>query len=220
MQILLLIKRLLTLILLLTLISKYDAANWNCPSSPETTGTFDVNADCQLTSQVVMTGSLSLIGTTTTTLKTITAASGWRHFYYFNNDMAKSDRLTLKNLILHGGNTVESLTYNLEAGHMQSMLNINLGGSIFMVTVNGELKITNCVFSNNKAGTGGAIFYHTVMGQCLCNDADNDGYDDVQTSNECLTGPCTPGYRDGSVKIVDSHFKGNSALLGFIIMTL
>ena len=67
MQILLLIKRVLTLVSLLTLIRRYDAMDWNCPGTDgnplETTGIYTLPDDCILTNEIVVSGNLEITGT-------------------------------------------------------------------------------------------------------------------------------------------------------------
>eukprot|EP00942_MAST-04A_sp_MAST-4A-sp1_P008811 g8811.t1 len=183
MQILLLIKRALILVSLFTLIPKYDAVNWNC-STPETSGTFDVNDDCTLTIEVATTGDLSLEGTNQTTLKIITAAQDKRHFKVYNGNTGSAYSLTLKHLKLK---PTGILIIQLDTSGGTSVgdpVQGPFGGSIFMLTDTGALTIVNCIFDNHRAGNGGAIFYYS--------------YHNAST---------------GSVTISDSYFHDNKVAL-------
>ena len=152
MQILLLIKLVLTLVSLLTLIRRYDAADWDCPGTeqdlPATAGTFDVPEDCQLTTAVLVVENLALTGTKSGgALSVITAADSSRHF---NNN---AGTLTLTKLKLKDRMPIfVGMTYT-------DAFEYPLGGSIFMYG-GYALSINNCVFESNRASVGGAIFYY------------------------------------------------------------
>ena len=147
MQSLKLKRRLVLFILFLTFIRTAGSADWNCPSSPQTEGTFDVADDCTLSDEVEVSGDLQLTGTIAGgALSIVTAANSRRHFY--NPDKGT---LTLIKLKLTGGSILHT------PAQMATYPN-GLGGSIMMY---GEktLTITNCVFESNTARAGGAIFY-------------------------------------------------------------
>ena len=111
---------------------------WTC-SSPETSGIFKISSDCQLTSEVILNGELTLIGQgqTMNTLKTITAAtSGKRHFKL----NGATHKLHLWHVKLTGGDVTGD------------------GGAIMILTSGGVLNLYYSEISGNKAsGNAGAI---------------------------------------------------------------
>ncbi|MAD26397.1 MAG: hypothetical protein CMO44_19735, partial [Verrucomicrobiales bacterium] len=118
-------------------------ANYDC-SSPATTGTFILNGDCTLSAEVILTGDLTLVGSDTTTLKTITAATGKRHFFL------AGDILNLWHVKLTGGDRTST------SNNANSQTNY-FGGSIFISTGGGTLNLYYSKISGNKACRGGGV---------------------------------------------------------------
>ena len=112
------------------------ASEWDCAS---TSGTFDRSTDCTMSNEVGVYRDLTVTGKKWV-YSTLTAASGMRHFHLF----VGAPTLNLQWLNLTGGNvgTCDSCE----------------GGSIHVKNVAAHLNISHCVFFNNRAGYGGAIY--------------------------------------------------------------
>ena len=119
-------------------------AEYDC-SNPATTGTFKLTTSCTLSAEVVVSGTLTIIGQTEdmNNLITITAKSASRHF------KLRIHRVTsfLWHIKLTGGD-VSSFSHSTSAGY---------GGSI-CVENNGELNLYYSELSGNKGHYGGAIY--------------------------------------------------------------
>ena len=114
------------------------AAEWNCAS---TSGTFERSTDCTMGDEVAVSGDLTVTGKETV-YSTLTAASGERHFKITSG----AHRVSLSWLRLTGGNASGNSDFD------------NDGGSIYVYNVAAHLNISHCVFFNNRAGYGGAIY--------------------------------------------------------------
>ena len=108
---------------------------WDCTRSAGEE--FQRSTNCTMGSEVVVSGDLTVTGKETV-YSTLTAASGKRHFKI----TIGAPRVSLSWLNLTGGNVGGS----------------NDGGSIYVYNVAAHLNISHCVFFNNRAGVGGAIF--------------------------------------------------------------
>ena len=129
-------------------------ANYNC-SSPATSGTFILNGDCTLGAEVILTGDLTLVGSDTTTLKTMTAATNKRHFTLGTTATNNAGRtLTLWYVKLTGADVSSN-----------SGSDDKKGGAIFMHD-NGvnTLRLYYSEISGNKAFNGGAIYTEGASG--------------------------------------------------------
>ena len=109
------------------------AMEWNCARS---VGDFRRSTDCTMTDEIDVSGDLTVTGQETV-YSTLTAASGKRHFRISSG----AHTLRLKWLNMTGGNAGQSY-----------------GGSIFVYSVSATLNVSHCVFFNNRANFGGAIF--------------------------------------------------------------
>ena len=109
------------------------ASEWDCAS---TSGTFERSTDCTMGDEVAVSGDLTVTGKETV-YSTLTAASGKRHFKITSG----AHRVSLSWLNMTGGNVGSSN-----------------GGSIYVSNVAAHLNISHCVFFNNRAGLGGAIY--------------------------------------------------------------
>ena len=109
------------------------ASEWDCAS---TNGTFERSTDCTMGGEVAVDGDLTVTGKETV-YSTLTAASGKRHFKIDSG----AHRVSLSWLNMTGGNVGSSY-----------------GGSIHVYNVAAHLNISHCVFFNNRAREGGAIF--------------------------------------------------------------
>ena len=109
------------------------ASEWDCAS---TSGTFERSTDCTMGDEVAVSGDLTVTGKETV-YSTLTAASG-RHFK-----------------ITGGAHTVKLAWLNMTGGNVGSS---NDGGSIYVYNVAAHLNISHCVFFNNRASSGGAIY--------------------------------------------------------------
>ena len=109
------------------------ASEWDCAS---TSGTFERSTDCTMGDEVAVSGDLTVTGKETV-YSTLTAASGKRHF-----------RIT------SGAHRVSLSWLNMTGGNVGS----GSGGSILVYNVAAHLNISHCVFFNNRAYSGGAIY--------------------------------------------------------------
>ena len=187
----------------------YDCLN------PATTGAFALTNDCQLSGEVTLSGDLDILGVVKGdgSYPVVKAASSSRHF-----SVSGAHKLTLKYLKMVDGNV----------GTCSSCK----GGSIYMNGGNGN--ISHCVFFNNSARSGGAIFdefeesnldFDSVVFNA--NHADSGGA--IYTGQTTLVGHfCTftmntarvggaiyyiyMGYAYGSITLFDSTFEGNTAV--------
>ena len=110
------------------------ASEWDCAS---TSGTFERSTDCTMGDEVAVSGDLTVTGKDTV-YSTLTAASGKRHFKITSG----AHRVSLSWLKMTGGNVGS----------------FNDGGSIHVKNVAAHLNISHCVFFNNRARYGGAIY--------------------------------------------------------------
>ncbi len=111
---------------------------WDCAA---TNGTFNRSTGCTMTGEVSVSGDLTVTGKETV-YSTLTAASGSRHFKIDGG----AHTLKLKWMNMTGGNV----------GTCDS--DICYGGSIYVYNVAAHLNISHCVFSNNRAYRGGAVY--------------------------------------------------------------
>ena len=112
------------------------ASEWDCAS---TSGTFERSTDCTMGDEVAVSGDLTVTGKETV-YSTLTAASGKRHFK-----------------ITSGAHRVSLSWLNMTGGNVGTCTSCE-GGSIHVKNVAAHLNISHCVFFNNRAGWGGAIY--------------------------------------------------------------
>ena len=114
------------------------AEEWDCA---EDHGAFQLSADCTMGDGVAVDGDLAVTGKETV-YSTLTAASGKRHFKIDSG----APRVSLKWLNLTGADVSGNDSPN------------NLGGSIFVSNAAAQVNISHCVFFNNRALHGGAVY--------------------------------------------------------------
>jgi predicted outer membrane repeat protein len=112
------------------------AGEWNCA---DTSGTFELSTDCTMTDEVDVSGDLTVTGNETV-YSTLIAASSKRHFK-----------------ITSGAHTLRLKWLNMTGGNIGTC-NSCWGGSIYAQNVAAHLNISHCVFFNNHAQYGGAVF--------------------------------------------------------------
>ena len=111
------------------------AAEWDCST---TSGTFTQSTDCApMSGEVEVSGDLTVTGQETV-YSTLFAASGERHFK-----------------ITSGAHTLRLKWLNMTGGNLGSSA---AGGSIYVADVAAHLNVSHCVFFNNGASSGGAIY--------------------------------------------------------------
>ena len=120
----------------------------NLVGAHETSGVFNLFDDCQMSSEVVVTGTLQITGRSNLTW--LKAAANSRHFKL---DKVGSE-LVLKYLKLTGGDLKKS----------NNVID-SYGGSILIQ--NGVLRATSCWFYQNSACNGGAISIRNKEMQAL-----------------------------------------------------
>ena len=154
---------------------EYDCDN------PATTGTFKLSASCTLSSEVVLTGNLEIIGTVADmdNLITITAATNKRHFKVSDT----SHTLTIRHLKLTGGD----------------LANANENGGSILLSDN-TLNLYSSEISGNNARHGGGIYAEgTSSGP---KDAIVNIYNSIIQNNEATMsgGGMYTGYAVGTIE--------------------
>ena len=182
------------------------ASEWDCAS---TSGTFERSTDCTMGDEVAVSGDLTVTGKETV-YSTLTAASGKRHFKITSG----AHRVSLSWLNMTGG--------NVGSGN---------GGSIYVKDVAAHLNISHCVFFNNRADDGGAIYADGVLsgnyldfdsvvfhanhatgqlgGAIYIKETTLVGHFCTFTMNTASTGGAIFG--QSSITLFDSTFEGNTA---------
>lgn len=189
----------------------YDCLN------PATTGAFALTNDCQLSGQVTLSGDLDILGVVKGdgSYPVVKAASSSRHFV-----VSGAHKLTLKHLKMIDGDVGSCSTCD--------------GGSIYFKNVAAHLNISHCVFFNNRADDGGAIYADGVLsgnyldfdsvvfnanhatgqlgGAIYIKETTLVGHFCTFTMNTANVGGAIFG--QSSITLFDSTFEGNTATAG------
>jgi hypothetical protein len=121
---------------------------WDCAAAR---GVFKRTEDCYMSSQVVLTGDLNIVGRENVYTKLV-AAPNSRHFYVDDHS------LTVRWLNLTGGNVSQGTPCDMSGQFGTGISVSNCAGGSVHVLGSGAVSVSYCTFVSNTASYGGSIY--------------------------------------------------------------